>query len=291
MEEQLFTLDYLININELIELYKIDENTKLYKIYAKSFINICIDWSENRVLEEKRIEDIINAYKNNDKIILSSLFRAVYNKKRSLLELIDGHHRKNSLIKILESDINQEYNPIILLIIHEFTEINELNEEIIYKLHINSNMSKALEKYQIPSKIRKILIEKIKKDIILSNGISKVKNTKTAHYPKLSLNELGEFAGKILIEYPEIKIEDEIKINEIINNLKKINNYLSLIFTNDNLIKLKYGLNKKERERIKKCFEYKFYLNMKDSEYSIDKWIKYINKPQEYFIYLQTIVD
>lgn len=291
MEEQLFTLENLIKINQIIELYKFNNNTTLYKIYAKSLIKLCLDWNENRVLDEKRINEIIEAYKNNDDVLLTSLFRAVYDKKRNLLELIDGHHRKNAIIEISKNDINGEFNPIILLIIHEFNEVNEINEDIMYKLHINSNLSKTLEKFQIPTKIRKVLLDKIKKDEILSNGISKVKNTKTAHYPKLSLNELAELAGKILLEYPEIENEKDLRINDIIINLKKINNYLSLVFTNDNFKKLGYGLNKKEKDRINKCLEYNFYLNMKESHYSIENWLKYITKPEEYFIQLQIIID
>lgn len=296
MEEQLFTLDNLIKINQITELYKLDENTILYKIYSKSLINLCLDWNENRVLEDERINEIIKAYKDNNKVLLSSLYRAIYDKKNKQMILIDGHHRKNALIKILEMDINGEFNPIILLIIHNYNEINELNEDILYELHINSNMSKALEEYQIPTKIRTLLINKIKKDNILSNGISKVKNTKSAHYPKMNLNELAEFAGKIIMEFPEMKRNNEKEkiieiIDKIINNLKEINNYLSLVFRNDNFKKLRYGINKKEKERINKCFENNYYLNMKESEYSMDNWIKYITRPKEYFIELQIKID
>lgn len=294
MEEQMFTLENLIKIKQVIELCKYDDNIILYKIYAKSFIKLCKDWTENRVLDENRINQIKEAYIKNDKVLLTSSFRVFYDKSNKELTIIDGHHRKKSLIELCKDDINGEFNPMILLVIHEF---DNLNDDILHDLHIKSNMSKQLELYQIPSKLRKMLIDKIKKDCVLSNGISKTVNAKTARYPKISLNELAELSGKILLEYPELKLDDSnlekcnIKLDEIIVNLKKINNYLSLIFINDNFRKLGYGLNKKEIERINKCFEFNFYLNMVESPYSIENWFKYIKNPEEYFIQLQIIID
>lgn len=293
MEEQLFVLNDFIRTRQVIELCKFDDNIILYKMNARSMIQICLDWSENRVLDDNRITEIINEYRNNNKVLLSSLFRAFYDTQNNKLVLIDGHHRKSSLIEIFKTDTNREFNPMILLTIHKFDVINE---EILQKLHIDSNLSKALEEYQIPSIARSILINKIKKDNILVNGISKTPNARTAQYPKLSLNELAELSGKLLMKFPEIKrTEDIIKINEIINDiitkLKQINNFLSLIFVNDNYGKLGYGLNKKEKDRINKCAEYNFYLNMKESKYSIENWINYIINPRDYFIELQTIVD
>lgn len=292
METELFTLEYLISINQIIKLCNFDNDITLYKIYARSLIKLCKDWSENRVLDENRINEIKEAYLKNDKVLLTSSFRAFYDKSKNEITIIDGHHRKSSLYQILET--NPEFNPMILLVIHEY---ENLTDEIIHDLHIKSNMSKQLELYQIPTKLRKILIEKIKKDDILSNGISKTKNAKTAHYPKISLNELAELAGKILLEYPELKLNEshlessKIKLDEMVNNLKKINNYLSLVFTDDNFKKLGYGINKKEKEKINKCFEYNFYLNMKETAYSMENWLKYIKKPEEYFIELQIIID
>ena len=71
MEEQLFVLNDFIRTKQVIELCKFDDNIILYKMNVRSMIQICLDWSENRVLDDNRITDIIKEYRNNNKVLLS----------------------------------------------------------------------------------------------------------------------------------------------------------------------------------------------------------------------------
>lgn len=244
-------------------IYKIDNNTRLIKMNLRHLIQKFESWSENRILNEDKIKKISTAYENNDIGLLTSPFRGVINGDKYIL--IDGHNRKEAALRVLEKFPHFDDNLYGLIIIH-----NDITDELFYNLHIRSNQCEPLEAHQIPTYKRSLLINHILNHKLLKNGISKNRNSKTAYGYKLSLNELAELAGKIIITYPEMDIE------LIVYNMNIINGKLSLLFTVDNL-PLLFPKNKHKKDVIDKCNEHKFYLNIKDSIYNSNIWIKYLD--------------
>lgn len=251
----------------LIILNQIDDKTTLAKIPLRSLIQEIEDWSENRVLNEDKVAKITEAYKERDIALITSLFRcASYPDGRYLL--LDGHHRKEAAKEYLEGFKDFNENLDVFVIIHK----KNYNEDV-YDLHIKSNLAEPLKNEQIPSYRRTDLINAIKNHPILKNGISKTPNCKKAHQPKISLNELSEIAGEIIIKYPQMSPE------LITYNLKEINHRLSLLFTIDNLPNITIADRKIKPDIIEKAHAIKFYLNIRDSKFNKDIWINYLNEP------------
>lgn len=248
----------------------IDKDTSLIKMSLRSLVQKIEDWNENRVLSETKVKEIIDGYEKRDIALLTSHFRSVsYPDGRQVL--IDGHHRKEAAKVFLTtcSDFNEDI--YVYIWNHQLT--NDSSADNIYDLHIKSNLCQPLKSNQIPNRKRTEIIEAFKKHPILKNGISPYKSTKTAHQPKISLNELAELAGELNNKYPNLDT------SLIIDNIKLINNYLSLIFTNDNIQSITLSGHKIKEEVINKAQNINFYLNIRDSKYNKDEWIKYVEFP------------
>lgn len=247
-------------------LCEVNETTKLYRMDLRELISKYGDWEENRVKNEKKINEIYNAYESRDVAILTSQFRGVIDNEKCFL--LDGHHRKEAIKRLLIKFPNFDENLLGFIIVHHKSGMN--NKEI-YDLHIKSNLCEPLKPNQIPNEKRTLLINEFKHHRILKFGVSKTPNAKTAYNYKISQNELAELAGEIIIKYPNMEIE------LILYALNQINSKLSLLFTIDNLKFLSIN-GKLKKDVLDICSENKFYLNIKDSIYNKDVWINYLDK-------------
>ena len=248
-------------------LCEVNETTKLYRMDLRELIAKYGDWEENRVKNEKKITEIYNAYESRDVAILTSQFRGVIDNEKCFL--LDGHHRKEAIKRLLLKFPNFDENLIGFIIVHHKSGMN--NKEI-YDLHIKSNLCEPLKPNQIPHEKRTLLINEIINHRIFRNGISKTNGSKIAYSYKLSLNEVAELSGDILLKYPNLEIE------LILYDMSIINNRISLLFINDNLPFL-FKNGKIKKDVIDICGKHNLYLNIKDSIYNKEVWINYIEKP------------
>ncbi len=247
-------------------LCEVNETTKLYRMDLRELISKYADWEENRIKNEKKITEIYNAYELRDVAILTSLFRGVIDNDKCFL--LDGHHRKEAISRLLLKFPNFDENLLGLIVVHHKSGMN--NKEI-YDLHIKSNLCEPLKPNQIPNEKRTLLINEIKHHRILKLGISKTLNAKIAYNYKISQNELAELAGEIIIKYPNIEIE------LILYALNQINSKLSLLFSIDNFKYLSIN-GKLKKDVLDINSSHKFFLNIKDSIYNKDVWINYLDK-------------
>ena len=251
---------------------QVNDNTKLIRIPLRSLVQEIEDWDENRVLDEDKVNEIVSSYKKRDIALITSLFRcAVY--PNGYKVLLDGHHRKEAAKEFLKDFINFDENIDVFVVMHN--KINDEDNDDIYDLHIKSNLATPLSDWQIPTTKRSDLIKAFRNDSILKNGLSTTPNAKKAHQPKISLNELAELAGKIIIKYSDMPVE------LIIHYIKQINKLLSLAFTRDNLSNITLRGHKIKSEIIDKAHELKFYLNIRDSKVNKDVWVHFISNPNE----------
>ncbi len=248
------------------ELTRFDEKTTINKISLRQLTRTFENWELNRIINEERVKELYSAYENRNIGILTSQFRWVIDNDKCFL--LDGHHRKEAVIRLLDKFPHFDEELYAIIIIHNK---NKMSDEELYKLHIDCNNCVKLEPWQIPTIKRTELINAIKVIKELKSGISKTPNAKTAYNYKISQNELAELAGKIIIKYPNMKI------NDIITNIIDINNKLCLLFSNDNFKYLSIPNGKLKKDVIE--IEHKFFLNIKDSIYNKDVWINYLDNP------------
>jgi hypothetical protein len=165
-------------------------------------------------------------------------------------------------MKVLNDDKDMDFNIDIIV---ELYIVNDLEDPIVIELYKLANKTLNLSIKDNTDIFIIQLIKAICKDSILKLGIIDRSTTKKVNRPKISKKELFEKFRDLF----DLSINKK-SIPEIINEMKELNHKISLmtdekIFGNN--IKKTHLLQKEKAKKIK------FYLNMKDSKYTPEKWI------------------
>jgi hypothetical protein len=199
---------------ELLHTYS--DNSKLYKMSAKSLIMIPI-WKGNRIIDEKHVNNIKYLIGNNINLLDSGYKIIKYNeededgKKIKKSYLIDGQHRRSVVSEIFE---NNPDIPDFIVTVTEKSLESEL-EAIEYFRNINNVKPICFE--EDPNLVINRYISDLinyfpKKNKLIRNGSTK--------RPYLSVDKLRE---KLQKNYEKIKI---INSKEFINKCIDYNNKL-----------------------------------------------------------------
>ena len=255
-------------------LHKINENTLLVKMTYRQLIHYTSNWIYNRTIDYNKVEELFKELeKTTDYYKIGWTLHAFKDISTNNIKLLDGQHRREAIKLYLDKyDINMNDNNEIILWIYLFE--NEIdNEEQIIELFKNINNNKSFDEKELPSKRKIELIKLLKLHHILSKGIKLDPRRNTSHSPYIHIKEFKGIIDKILEYYSHLTNE------MIINRLQYINHRISLLTTEENWNSLfgKREISDKRLEIINKCHNIKFYLNIKDSKYNYNEWIKYFN--------------
>lgn len=210
------------NINILIDR---TDNTLLYKKDFRTILSEINYWSYNRPLNIDVVNTLYECIKNNNNNI-NWILTAVKEKKNNKIFLLDGQHRMEAIKKAIYEDIDMKINKFIYINIYLIDNI-ETDDEYIIDLFIKINNSTPLNIPDFPSRFTTKIIKEIIKDPLLTKGISTNPKTHSSHQPKIHRKTLNE----LLNVYNE-KIKD-MEINIIVQNLKIVNNRLSIMTFNN----------------------------------------------------------
>jgi hypothetical protein len=231
-------------------------------------------WSYNREIKPEIVEKLYDNIQDNSNNIIWIL-TAIKERLSNTIYLIDGQHRYEAIKKLLQNDFDFNEERYVFIQVYLIDNIEE-DDEYIIDLFIKINNHAPFNIPDFPSKQNIKIIKKIIKDKILKNGIITNEKTKTAHQPRIHRKTLH-----IILNQYNSYIKD-INDDIIIQNLKTINNYISLknykeIF--DCHEEAEKQSNKKAWEKSK---ELKFYIGLKNcnEKYLIDNIIKNINNPE-----------
>jgi len=251
-----------------------NENSMMIKMDCRSLIQSIGSWSYNREIKPEVVDQLYsNIIDNSNNIIW--ILTAVKERSSNTIYLIDGQHRYEAIKKLLLNDLDFKEDRFVYIQVYLIDSIQE-DDEYIIDLFIKINNHAPFNIPDFPSRQNIKIIKKIIKDTILKNGIITNERTNTAHQPKIhkktlhtKFNQYNNFIKDM---------NDEI----IIQNLKIINNYISLkkyeeIFNNEK--EAEKQTNKNAWEKAK---EIKFYLGFRycNEKYLLDNIIKNIDNPE-----------
>jgi hypothetical protein len=253
-------------------IYNRDEKTKLVKMSFRNLLLYTDNWIYNRDINLERVEEIFKSIKDNS---MCGWTLHAFEDDKKCIRLLDGQHRYEAIKRYLsEYDVyntcNYELTIWIYLIPNE-----ESNEDKLIDLFKIINSNKQINEYELPSKRKLELTKMISTDPILSKGIRNDSKTSTSNQPYIHLKEIKVIIDKILRDFPELSNE------EILMNIKIINNRIRYLATEANF-KLLFGKKEMLMKRLlvlHKCHEINFYLNIKESCYNRDIWIKFVKNP------------
>jgi len=249
-------------------IYVKNENLKLIKMNYRSLIHFTQNWIHNRLLSIEKVDELYEEIKSNNKFGWSlSAFQDLSNNE---IKILDGQHRREAIKKYLElNDDDMSNNDEIIIWLYDIK--NEIdNEDEIIELFIKLNKNEPIDLSQLPSKRKHNLFKMIINEPCFKKAIRESEAVNEARSPYISKKQIKNIIDIIINKYPELSNE------EILLKMKQINNKISIMANVENVEEqlFRRRLNKKEKEIIDKCFEIKFYLNIKNSIYDDNfKWI------------------
>jgi hypothetical protein len=182
---------------------------------------------------------------------------------------INGGTEFYDKIIIDKIDIFLIKNNIIFKLVSEY-ELYNINQKNIFNIFIEKYIKFIkIKPIQLPSKIKYNLFKLIINEPCFKKAIKISEAVNEARSPYISKKQIKNIIDNIINKYPDLSNE------EILLKMKEINNKISIMATVENVEEqlFRRRLNKKEKEIIDKCFEIKFYLNIKNSIYDNFKWI------------------
>ena len=266
--------DFLPARNNFTILYEKNEKIKLIKMTFRELINYTSNWIYNRTIDDNRVQELVKELeKSPDYNNVGWILHGFKDLSNNSIKILDGQHRREAIKLYLDKyDRNMTDNNEIIMWLYLFE--NEITDETeIIELFKIINNNKPINEDELPTKRKIELLNKIKIHPILKNGIKCDPKRNSAHSPYIHIKEFKGIIDEIM------KYNSNLSNDEIINRIQYINHRISLLTPEENWKNLfgRKEMNEKRMAIIDKCHELKFYLNIKDSYYGYEEWIKYFN--------------
>jgi len=260
-------------------IYIQDEKTKLVEMSYRDFMNNTSNWIYNREIEYDRVNSIYDNIKENNSIgwtLDAFIDKSIINKDIINIKIINGQHRGEAIRKYLADYDSYMYCNRVVLVWLYYIENEEENPEEVIELFKKVNSSYQFKESQLPSTIKIEICNQLVIHPVLKEGIKTDSKTNIAYQPYIHIKELKSIIDKI------IENNSDIALNDIIDGMVKINNRISCICNENSFEKLfgKKQITDKRLKDMNKANQIKFYLNIKESIYSKDKWYNYIKNPE-----------
>ena len=266
-------LEYEESNNYIIIDENYDKSILIKMDYRTLIKSHCVkQWAYNRQLSDNVINELYESITTNNNIKWT--LTAFKERDSENLYLIDGQHRYEAIKRKINEDIDMQYINNIYIIIY-LIDNKELEVNYIIDLFNKINKNTPLNNIDYPDNTIINMVEKIIKDPILKNGIKKNGRHHSSHQPfihKKTINELLQNNKEYIID---------MNIDDIIRNLKIINNRLSLM-SFDEIYTKKSDINYKNWCKANKI---QFVLGLRDckNNYKIENIIKNIRNPELIF--------
>lgn len=264
--------------NNIID--KKDENTFLIKMSFKDVLAYTTSWCFNRKINEEKVNEIYNSLKTS--YVIPFILHAIYDEKHTnpiaKILILDGQHRVEAIRKYLASDIagQCDYNVWICIYKVNYSETNNTNTALDMFKKINNNRVVSEEEFPDTDTIDLVNnicnIQLFKKNKAIGMNI----NTNTCHQPCIHKKELNT----LLTENKKLIKDSGLNLQQLIENIQIVNHKLSMK-SYEELYAPRYRNITKEQNRYKEAVAKKFFLNLKNSLYSPDIWLKYLIKPDD----------
>jgi len=258
---------------------KKDTNTFLIKLTFRELLTYSDCWCYNRIISDEKVNEIYKSLCDNSYDV-PFIIHAVYDEKSNhpikKILILDGQHRREAIkIYITNEDKNWICNYNVWLFIYkiEYSETENTNKVIEIFKKINNN--RIFNQDELPDTFIVDFVKAICDiPLFIKNKVIGTNNTtNTCHSPCIHKKELNNL---LTINKEFININN-ITIDILIDNIQKINHKLS-IKTYEELYQSNY--RQIEKIRYQKAVSKSFFLNLKNSKYTPNIWIKYLNNPE-----------
>jgi hypothetical protein len=247
---------------------KKDDNTILCKINFIDIVSHSTSWCYNRKIYEEKVDELFNElqYFYDIPYILHGIYDDTKETKKILI--LDGQHRINAInLFIVKKNIEISQNTYVWIWLYKIDNSETINVHKAISIFRKINNNRLLEEGDLPDEFMICIINELCKVPLFKKCIGQKANNNTCRSPLIHKKELNEALNVYKKELHNKRID------MIIRHIVQMNDVLAEK-TFDELYEPRY--RKTEAKRYEKAKEIGFYLNLKNSKYSILQWIKEI---------------
>lgn len=261
-------------------LDKKDENTFMIHMTFQEVSAYTSSWCFNRKINEEKVDELLTSL--NTSYPIPFILHAVYDEKHTnpmaKILILDGQHRVEAIRKKLATDITGECDYKVWICIYKIDYAETINTNAVLDKFKRINNNRVFSDDELPDTFVMDLVNTLCEVALFKNNkvIGMNVNANTCHSPCIHKKELNALFN----ENKELIRGSNKTITELVKNILIINNRLS-VQTFEQLYPSKYRNSEVEKEKYKKAVSRKFFLNLKNSQFAPNTWIKFINKPEE----------
>lgn len=260
-ENKVFVID-----NSIID--KKDDNTILCKINFMDIVSNSASWCYNRKIYEEKVNELFNElqYFYDIPYILHGIHDDTKEDKKILI--LDGQHRINAInLFIVKNNIEISQNTYIWIWLYKIENSETINVDKAISIFRKINNNRLLEDDDLPDEFMICIINELCKVPLFKKCIGQKATNNTCRSPMIHKKELNEALNVYKKELHNKRIDI------IITHIIQMNDILAEK-SFEELYEPRY--RKTEAKRYEKAKDIGFYLNLKNSKYSILEWIKEI---------------
>lgn len=285
---------YVMSVEEYLQVYD-DEEIPVFNIYDKVidkksddvfFIRLSFReliaysgyWCYNRTICQEKVDELYSSLctSYNIPFILHAIYDDKHKDPVRRLLILDGQHRREAIKKYL--DINDKdwscQNSVWICVYN--LEHSESHIPQVIELFKKINNNRIFDKCELPDMFIADLVNMVCEIPHYKNNkaISTNSITNTCHSPCIHKKELNA----LFVKNTDIIKSKNASIQLLTSNIQIINNRLSLKSYEE-----LYLLSQRTSEKIRyqKAVTKGFFLNLKNSKFSPETWIKFINNPND----------
>lgn len=255
-----------------------DDNTFMIKMKFRDFLAYTNCWCFNRKVCQDKVDELYKSLCVSYDVPF--IIHAVYDDKHSdvirKLLILDGQHRREAIKKYIENE-DKDWTCLhyIWMCVYKIPNAESDNTNKVLELFKKINNNRIFSQDELPDTFVMDLVKAIcnvpifkKNKVIGTNNVSNICHSPCIHKKELNI---------LFNMYRDTIINNGKTIQEIVENIQMINHKIS-IKTYDELYYTSYKVQ--ERQKYQKAVAKGFFLNLKNSRYTPDIWIKFINNPE-----------
>lgn len=255
-----------------------DENTFLIHMKFTEVPVYTTSWCFNRKINEEKVQELTTSLETSYPIPFT--LHAVYDEKHTnpmaKILILDGQHRVEAIRKYIANDVTGQCDYKVWIWIYKVSYAETNNTSTVLELFKKINNNRIFSEDELPDTFIIDFVNKLCDIKLFKKNIGTNVNNNTSHSPRIHKKELNALFN----QNKEFIRADNKSISDLINNILIINHRLSMK-TFEQLYAPKYRNSELEKKRYGQAVSSKFFINLKNTQYSPDIWIQFINKPNE----------
>lgn len=255
---------------------KKDDHTFMIKLTFRELLVYTKNWCYNRSISDEKVDEIYQSLCKCYTIpfILQAVYDEMHNNIAKLL-ILDGQHRKEAVRKFIQTtDVSMECTHCVWICVYRISDAESNNTNTVIDIFKKINNNRIFNEKELPDTFIVDLVKQICNiPIFRRQGVIKTSdNHHSAHPPCIHKKELNS-----LLNLHQDTIRNSGKtIAELVSNVQIINHKLSMM-TFENMFSV--ANRRLEIVRYQKAVAKNFFLNLKNSRFPPELWIKYIIDP------------